>query len=779
MHARSALSRQVMMQGARRLVGSVFAKVAELAGLGRAVLHAFPPLALIGVAGVAVGLAQLSAALTLWHVLVAAGVICLLGCTARRPAPTRDAPAAVPQVDTDGIERRVEHLKDIDWQLRESEARYRDLLDTQEHIICRRDADGHLTYVNKAFCRMFAITPEAVLGERWQPVILAEERLAPDTGAHLRRYVQFVETARGQRWLELEEHRVPGHQTPGDPASTTPGEVQIVGSDITERRAGEAELASARDEAQAADRAKSRFLAAMSHEIRTPMNGIMGMASLLGDTKLSAEQQTYLGAIDQSARTLLLLIDEILDFSKIEAGKFELASEPFALADCVQGAVELLAPAAHEKGLEIAWTCDAAQPFLVTGDPIRVRQIMLNLIGNAVKYTDRGGVLVNLVCEERSGDHAHLAVQVKDTGIGLSADAQKRLFAEFNQGDADVALRRGGTGLGLAISRRLARAMGGDITVESEPGRGAAFTVRMTLPIAIDRPANTPRRIPADCGSVLLAFDRLIDRRALAANLAAIGIEAIQSDDPLSGEDIDAAAAAGRPVGIVVCDAQSDLSEAAAILARAHAHAPSGKARGMLLIDPGTRPNLAKFRKAGFESYLVRPVRPSALRARLGLDPSGSVADERIQQAEGIVAPGPRPMRSHHVLLAEDNAVNALLATRMLEKSGCTVVHVGDGEQAVTAVMRSLEPDERPFDLVLMDIHMPRLDGLAAATTIRSLAAGRALPPMVALTANAFSEDRDRCIAAGLDDYLAKPFHKSDLTALLDRWHRPAGDKAA
>ncbi len=755
--------------------------IADLPGRGRPMWRVLPPLAWIGMAGVAMGLAQLPVALSPWHALVGAGLLCLLATAARRPSPAQPTLAVTPPapVDTDGIERRVEHLKDIDWQLRESEARYRDLLDTQEHIICRRDGDGRLTYVNKAYCRMFAVTPETVLGERWTPQILAEEHLAPDTGGPLRRYAQLIDTAHGQRWIELEEHRVPGRHVSGEPASASAGELQIVGSDITARRAAEAELAAARDEAQAADRAKSRFLAAMSHEIRTPMNGIMGMASLLGDTSLTPEQQTYLGAIDQSARTLLQLIDEILDFSKIEAGKLELSAEPFALTDCVQGAVELLAPAAHEKGLEIAWTCDAAQPFLVTGDPIRVRQIMLNLIGNAVKYTDRGGVLVGLVCEQRAGDRASLAVQVRDTGIGLSPDARTRLFGEFNQGDADVALRRGGTGLGLAISRRLARAMGGDITVESEPGRGAVFTVRLTLPIAIDRPVNSQRRSHADCGSVLLAFDRLIDRRALASNLAAIGIEAIQSDDPLSGEDIDAAAAAGRPVGIVVCDAQSDLQDAAEILARAHAHAPSGRARGMLLIDPGTRPNLAQFREAGFDSYLVRPVRPSALRARLGLDSSIGANDERIQQAEEKSARAPVAPRSHHVLLAEDNAVNALLATRMLEKSGCTVVHVGDGEQAVAAVMRSLEPGERAFDLVLMDIHMPRLDGLAATAGIRALAAGRALPPIVALTANAFSEDRDRCIAAGLDDYLAKPFHKSDLTALLDRWHRPVGDKAA
>ncbi len=448
----------------------------------------------------------------------------------------------------------------------------------------------------------------------------------------------------------------------------------------------------------------------------------------------------------------------------------------------MQGAVELLAPAAHEKGLEIAWTTDPDQPFLLTGDAARVRQIMLNLIGNAVKYTDRGGVLVRIHCEERRGPNALLAVHVKDTGIGLAPDAMARLFGEFNQGDSETAMRRGGTGLGLAISRRLARAMGGDIAVESERGRGAVFTARLLLPVAVDRPENALRRPGKGSGAVLLAFDQLIERKALAVNLAALGFEVIESDDPLAGVEMEAAAWA-RPVRHVVCDAEADPAEAAAVLARAQEMAPGANVRGYLVVDPETRPNLEQFRQAGFTAYLVRPVRPLTLKARFAPDQATSLPDERSLPRTVPSEPREPQIIGQHVLLAEDNAVNALLATRMLEKCGCTVEHALDGEQAVAAVAASMLPGHQRFDLVLMDVHMPRLDGLAATAEIRRMAREKAaledLPPMVALTANAFSEDRERCLAAGLDDYLSKPFQKSDLVALMERWRRQRSKDAA
>jgi PAS domain S-box-containing protein len=319
--------------------------------------------------------------------------------------PAIESPTAAqssnPAVDTKGaqqafdhtgehLERRLEELKDVAWELRDNEARYRNLLDTQQDVISRRDDQGQLTFANASFCRIFGVESANVLGSTFAPIVLACD-VPGGTAKSLpsRHAVQEVETVSGPRWFTFEEHRVPG-------ADLGCYEIQTIGRDITGQRKFESELADARDQALAADRAKSRFLAAMSHEIRTPMNGILGMASLLDDTRLDLEQQTYLTAIDHSAKTLLLLIDEILDFSKIEAGKLDIAARPFALDDCVQSVVELIAPTAYEKGLELAWTLDPNLPSQLIGDETRLRQILLNLLGNAVKFTDRGGVMVSV-----------------------------------------------------------------------------------------------------------------------------------------------------------------------------------------------------------------------------------------------------------------------------------------------------------------------------------------------------------------------------------------------
>ena len=741
----------------------------------------------IGLSLVFAGLLLSEPTISLPHAIVLAGAaLVALALLGREAVPQRND--AMLEPSPDGIAQRVEALQDAVWELKESEARYRDLLDTQEQIIVRYDAEGRVTFVNRAFCRLFGIVPEDAIGRPWQPQVVAEEAsLAGSGGSSRCTQVRLVETDEGQRWLAFEEHRVPGHtRVRDDGRAPRSVELQLVATDITEARAAAAELAGARDQAQSADRAKSRFLAAMSHEIRTPMNGIIGMASLLDDTELSAEQRTYLGAIDQSGRTLLVLIDEILDFSKIEAGKLLLGAELFELDACVQGAVELLAPAAHEKGLEIAWTLPPQLPAGFVGDAARVRQIMLNLIGNAVKYTDRGGVLVTLELASVEAGLARVVIRVKDTGIGLSAEVKERLFSEFNQGDADTALRRGGTGLGLAISRRLARAMGGDIAVESEPGRGACFVAELCLQVAIgSRPVLTLPAGGMPRGTVLLAFDNHIERRALSTNLRAIGFHVIEADDAISEAELRQAAGPAGVVTYVVCDARSDPAEAAQALACAVAVGGGAQVKGLLLIDSETRPSLEHFREVGFTSYLVRPVRPRALAARFDLQRCGEdgSAGERGDMQGHLAAREDAVFLGCHVLLAEDNAVNALLARRMLEKAGCTVVHAVDGEQAVLESSRALAPGARGFDLVLMDVHMPRLDGLAAAAEIRAVAArlGRTadVPPIVALTANAFVEDRERCLAAGLDDYLAKPFHRSELSALLVRWRRPRKGEAA
>ncbi len=423
----------------------------------------------------------------------------------------------------DRLERGLEALKDIQWEIRENEARYRDLLDNQADVILRRDAEGRLTFVNQAFCRVFGVERRDVLGQVFAPSVLAGDMvtpLAPGLARREQRYVQQIETSAGPRWFEWEEHVVAA-------ADAAVPEVQCLGRDVTEGRETEAELREARLQAEAANRAKSRFLAAMSHEIRTPMNGILGMTSLLCDTELSPEQQTYAKAIERSARTLLTLIDEILDFSKIEADKLQLKSAPLAVGECVQGVVELLAPKAYEKGIDIAWAIDPRLPILLLGDEVRLRQILTNLVGNAIKFTDKGGVLVTVArAANGAGDGApesdevRIAITVEDTGIGIDAEALAFVFFEFEQAEAAVRRRQGGTGLGLAISRRLARAMAGDIHVASMPGAGSRFTAVLHLGrvqepadgagaqgAPIDRPARAAGAGPADraAGPALVA----------------------------------------------------------------------------------------------------------------------------------------------------------------------------------------------------------------------------------------------------------------------------------
>ena len=360
------------------------------------------------------------------------------------------------------------------------------------------------------------------------------------------RFTQHLLTSAGPRWIEWEEQLAPA-------ADGMSLEVQSVGRDVTDQRNAETLLAEARDQAEAANRAKSRFLAAMSHEIRTPMNGILGMASLLLETEQTPEQQTYARAIDQSARTLLALIDEILDFSKIEAGKLELNELPFALEACVQGTVELLAPRAHEKGLEVAWSVDPQLPQLVLGDEVRIRQILLNLLSNAVKFTDRGGLCVNVAAKPSSdpapADEVRVEIVVEDTGIGMSQEDMQGLFAEFEQADAAVRRRDGGTGLGLAISMQLARAMGGEIRVISTPGKGSTFTAELALKrvVPVAHEALEENGIVAT-GRVLLAFDRPLERRALSYALSRAGVAAAEADFTAAAAALETAAGRERSV---------------------------------------------------------------------------------------------------------------------------------------------------------------------------------------------------------------------------------------
>ena len=762
-------------------IGKFLKSLREARGVGGPSWLA-PYLLAAGLASLLIALVLLPGPLTALQVFVALGIgFSLLAVHFALLSPTH---AGTERIGA-RIERRLERLHDAQWQLSENETRYRALLDSQEEAIVRRDEAGKLTFANKAFLDMFGVSGDVVLGkpfliESCEPTV-AEPLSVADDIRH-KRFAQHALTATGPRWIEWEEQLVAA-------AGGSGFEVQSIGRDVTEQRRAETQLAEARDQAEAANRAKSRFLAAMSHEIRTPMNGILGMASLLLDTPQTPEQQTYARAIDQSARTLLALIDEILDFSKIEAGKLELSEEPFELETCVQGAVELLAPRAHEKGLEMAWSVSPHLPRLVLGDEARVRQILLNLLSNAVKFTDTGGVSVKVTGAESAcatADDVKIEVSVEDTGIGLSPDDMLRLFTEFEQAETAIRRRNGGTGLGLAISMQLARAMGGEICVVSAPCKGSSFTAELVLrrlPMASECAEQVA---PGETGRVLLAFDRPLERRALSYALSSAGVAVAEADFAAAEQALEAAVGEDAPFDRIVVDGSEGPTAAGRLLAKARDLNREGTVRGIVLVNALARASLSEFRAAGFNAYLVRPVRPSSMMMHLGLRrPAARTDGERTEDREFAVQQPTGVQPARRVLLAEDNEINSLLAKRVLEKCGCEYVAVANGADAVAAVQSILQGKAAGVDLILMDIFMPRLDGLEAARAIKDLYASSSrrtpAPPIVALTANAFAEDRQRYLDAGMDDYLAKPFDKAGLEAVLNRWfgQRAGGDTDA
>src|SRR2546430_525485 len=634
------------------------------------------------------------------------------------------------------------------------------------------DGGRSIRSVNPAFETLFGYSAAEAVGAGIDGLIVPES-LRSESG-------ELEARARGGEIVRVEVER---RRKDGSPIqvrlsaaavkATAEGALVALYEDISDRKAAEQAMRAARDLAERVARARSAFLANMSHEIRTPMNAVLGFVELVLDTELAPEQRRALELVRSSSEALLTILNDILDYSKIEAEHLELESIPFDLPKVVHATATLLAVRAREKHLELTVDVPPDVPHMVRGDPTRVRQVLMNLIGNAIKFTEQGEVDVSTAVVAYHDERTAVRFRVRDTGIGISDEQLVTIFDEFTQADASMTRRYGGTGLGLAISRKLVALMGGQLSVTSEVGRGSEFSFTLRLPVERSAAAATPGRAVSLGGRRLLVVDdNETNRRILRDMLGAEGVavhEAARADAGLTA--LRRAAAAGTPFDIAILDAQMPDQDGFERAAAVRADPDLAATKLLILTSAGQRGDGERCRQMGIQAYLTKPIARADLIEAVGTvlleAPPAGAAPALITRHS--IAESRHTLR---ILLAEDNLVNQQVATAMLVKRGHQVDVVGNGREAVDAI------GTHDYDLVLMDIQMPEMDGFAATQAIRALPRGRSLP-IIALTAHALSGERERCLERGMTGYLAKPFKAHDLFAAIEGRTAATADTAA
>ncbi|RJP33860.1 MAG: response regulator [Candidatus Omnitrophota bacterium] len=673
----------------------------------------------------------------------------------------------------------ITEQKRTEEELRNSETFYHTLVGTLPHNIFRKDKQGRFTFANQLFCSTLNRTLEEIIGKTdfdFFPHELAQKYREDDK--------RVLET--GENFEVVEKHQLPNGETIYVQVIKTPlrnGDGKMLGTqgifgDISNRVKTEKELKKAKEAAEAANLAKSEFLANMSHEIRTPMNGIIGMTELALETELSPEQTEYLMMAKESADSLLFLLNDILDYSKIEAGMLELHPVKFNLRDCLESTVQTLSIRAHQKGLEISCRISSDVKETVIGDPGRFRQIIVNLVGNAIKFTEKGEVIVWVEAESQTDNEIFLHFSVCDTGIGIPTENTAIIFEKFVQADGSTSRKYGGTGLGLAITTHLIEMMGGRIWVKSPwtsperseggPGSEFHFFLQFTTPATVEEPRLVG---PIDLFNlpVLIVDDNAINRRILAEMLTKWRMSPCTVENAYTAMNtIRQSWEKGRPYSLIIIDANMPEVDGFELAKWIKQNPAYEETKLIILTSAGQRGDAHRCHEIGVSAYLMKPVKQSELFDSMMLIMEDSL---RVKAPKPVVTRHSlREMRKpYRILLAEDNKVNQKLAVSRLEKGGYTVVVASDGEEALSLYQN------QPFDLILMDVQMPNVDGFEATAIIREKEKNSgAHIPIVAMTAHAMKGDCERCLSAGMDAYIAKPIKATELYETLDRLlHQP------